>query len=217
MKRWSTNNNARAFARAKKKRPFKKRRRMGPLAPAVQLSGWRINNSLIRTSAEKKFIDHNSFNVMQDGTVTYKSLCNADVGAEVNQRIGNQMNPKSFYIRINTYPNFLVTPGITGNINFEGAAVRYMLVLDTQPNNTLFSLGGATALFLQDQGQYTSQSMLNLASRARFRVLWDKTIVLPAATVANGELVSSSDFLRYFKKFKVLPRMTTTYSGPGAT
>lgn len=202
----------------KKRGRFRRRPIVAPLSSGIQMAGWRINNSLVRTSTEKKYLDLLLTSPLTDGGALYGCPNMLAIGSNVTSRIGNQITPKSLYVRWTAYPTFLNSP--QANFRFNGATVRCMIVLDTQPNNTLFS-GPAQLGTLVNQGPggvYTSMSQLNLNYRARFRVLSDKEVTLDAGSMnANSDPVGAGQMIRASKKFKILPKFVTTYSGDTGT
>jgi len=100
-------------------------------------------------------------------------------GAELYQRVGRKIYMKSLHIR-----GFLVNNS-TGVQDYG----RILVVYDSQPN-------GATpvlATLLQDSNAgaaTTGLSNLNLANRARFKILRDYPVLLPSVTNTAGVLTN---------------------------
>lgn len=123
-------------------------------------------------------------------------------GADIGQRIGNQILVKSLLVR----GCVCVPTGSESSVTFTECC-RIMVVQDRQANGAM-----PTVLDLFETQEILSGTVstwpMNLVNRSRFKVLYDKRFVLTGAT--NG----AEFFFEYFNNKK---RIKTIYDGTAAT
>lgn len=113
-------------------------------------------------------------------------------GAELYQRVGRKLYMKSLHIR----GNIVQTATSTQDIG------RILVVYDSQCN----AAAPAIAALLQDSnaGAATNAlSEINLTNRARFKILRDKQIIFPSATLAGGVQTNQAFQEQYEHSFSV--------------
>lgn len=161
---------------------------------------------------EKKFVDTGDITQpVYSGGSHIQLLNGVAYGSDYNQRVGRVAMFKNFNLKF-----WMVKNGSSLNESLPPYQVRWMLVLDQQPNKTVFS---PTDLLVTN----TVRSQLNLNYRNRFRVLWDKVFNIGGHVVNEGIDVSTpftawatgNDYAggKKFKKFTI----TTEYADVDAT
>lgn len=173
--------------------------RMAPLATR----GFNFPNT-----GESKVIDI-AVGTIQVNTTSSISLLNGCIqGTDYTQRIGRKIVLQSVYVR--------------GRVQIEGPAsgvqnasqlVRMILVIDTQPNGTVFAI---TDLL----NTAAPESQLNLNNRDRFSIICDKEWVFDpyiVSTTATQSLGIGGRTIQALKKYKKLNMETIFNSGNAGT
>jgi len=167
--------------------------------------GWTPN------SVERKAFDTAPTTYQVNTTPNIFSICNPTVGADMNNRVGRKICLKSCYIRgtIVTEPS-----GSAGLVGASAAQVaRLILLVDMQPNGSLPAIGDILA-----NASVTGQ--LNLNSRDRFRVLWDKLYPFDpyiVNAVSGTSVATANRQIHIIKKFKIMNYEQTFNSGSTGT
>lgn len=175
--------------------------------------GYQSGRSIYRTpKVEKKAFDLSTGSAdFINGALNTFVLNPMVNGAELYQRVGRKVYMKSIHIR--------------GYINNKATAVqdvaRIIVYYDSQANAALPALG--TLLADSNAGGAASGlSEINLVNRARFKVLKDYQIVLPAVTntagvLSNGPVIqdpiSNTFNINWFIKLKGLETIYNATNG----
>jgi len=152
-----------------------------------------------RSPQERKLIDTVVTDSAMDTTGTVTLLNGCATGTDFTNRIGRKINVKSILVRGLAEPQ----DGTT-----VARFLRWMLVLDTQPN-------GALATITDILTTSTSLSPLNLNNRDRFKVLVDKQMLNGGGDTTATQAFSdrNSSITHKYKKCN----FDTIYDGTGAT
>lgn len=154
--------------------------------------GWTPN------SVERKVFDVNPTVYQLNTTPNIFSICNPTQGSDMSNRIGRKINLKSVYIRATIATEPSMTAGAVGATPAQAA--RLILLVDMQPNGALPNIADILVTS-------TITSHLNLNSRDRFRILWDKFLTFDPYIVnatASTAVATASRQIQAVKKFKLL-------------
>lgn len=154
---------------------------------------------------ELKFVDVDQTiaNVRDGATPSIVLLNGVLQGDDFNERVGRRIHMKSWLIRFKIASLATATSPI-------GNTVRITVVLDLQTN------GAAPLLTDVYTTNTTNLAPMNLNNRARFKILHDRVMTMPAAEYSAGALTAGSPVPKVFKLYKRF-NTTTTFGATGGT
>lgn len=153
-----------------------------------------------RSPEEQKVIDviENTYNFNISSTVI--GLNFVATGSDFTNRIGRKITMTSIQCR------GMICPTDTTTISSQP---RMLIVYDTQPN-------GALPTITEVLQASTSSSMLNLNNRDRFRVLYDKQVVVGGVSNTTDQSFALTPSCHNIKMYKKL-NLPVIFDGTGAT
>lgn len=158
-------------------------------------SAWKMaKKALSLINVEYKYLDVTAGSQNMTGTPTIVLLNGCQTGDTATTRDGQSILLKSIYCQFMVYMDPSST---TYNI------VRFMLVLDTQPNATVMS---AADLFQNNTSGTNVVSPININYGKRFKVLYDKRFSLNATQIREK-------VWKYFKRLKFHTKFNTGNAG----
>lgn len=194
---------ANAFNQPYQNKQFKRPRRSGAYSgPARTYAGSKVplaSRGYRLNTVERKVYDIDAGTVSADTTGSIVACCFPTLGTDMTNRVGRKIQIKSIQGRgiLRTERSELMTAAAT-----PGQMVRYMILVDMQPNGALPAL---TDILKTAH----PASPLNLNNRDRFRVLVDKQWALDpyylntTASTAAASMSNQCKIFKYYKKCNV--------------
>lgn len=156
---------------------------------------------------EKK-VNDTGVNAYRVNTTGGFILCALPIlGSDMNNRIGRKIMMNSIYIkgRVQTTASTIATDNYT-----PAQMMRLILFCDYQPN-------GATPAITDVLVTAAPEAQLNLNNRDRFKVLWDKEVVLDPFLLVAASGGSCPNNIKMLKKYKKLNIETVFNATNGGT
>jgi len=177
---------------------------LGPLGPGATRGFYGLWQS--RGRNELKVLDTSvNTNPVSTTTGTITLLNGVATGTDYVNRIGRKIIMKSLLFRL------VVNPIPSGSVNGTfGDILRYIIVLDMQPNGVTFS--GSDLLL--NTGDVTAP--LNLNNRDRFKVIADKMFKMPSFVTTTGSLTAGSPAPVCYKIYKKMSQ-EVIFNATGST
>lgn len=170
---------------------------------------------------------NNSFNGNDDPNKWYilateGSLCRIKQGAGPDERIGRKVCLKSLFMR------WRLKEGTNDQTDPMGGGARILILLDTQSNGTLptaedvFQTSGyKTTSNIKTGGVQNAQYLMNISNSQRFRVLYDKHILINSPSLATYSTAPAAAGMhrafkeKYWSKYIKLPSIDIEMGNTG--